>query len=71
MRSSVWSLYDYICYTSILCVGYVLVVVILIGILGDYVPGVEETREKSEHAEENVDERVGGAEAAFYPDCGG
>jgi hypothetical protein len=49
-------------------VGYVVVVVL--GELRDYVPGVEEPGEESEHAEENVDYAVDGADAAFYPDLG-
>lgn len=41
---------------------------VLVGEFGNNVPGVQEAGEEPEHAEENVDEGVGGAEAAFYPD---
>jgi len=39
-----------------------------VGVFGDDVPAVEEARQEAEHAEEDVDEGVGGAEAGFYPD---
>jgi hypothetical protein len=39
-----------------------------LGVLGDDVPGVQEAGEEAEHAEEDVDEGVGGAEAGFNPD---
>lgn len=39
-----------------------------LGVLGDDVPGVEETGEEAEHAEEDVDEGVGGAETGLDPD---
>ena len=37
-------------------------------VFGDDVPGVQEAGEVAEEAEEDVDEGVGGAEAAFDPD---
>lgn len=37
----------------------------------DDVPGVQQTRDVAEHAEEDVDERVGGADAGFDPDGDG
>lgn len=43
----------------------------MLGKLGDDVPGVEEAGQEAQRAEEDVDEGVGGAEAAFYPDCEG
>lgn len=39
-----------------------------LGELGDDVPGVEEARDEAEAAEEDVDERVGAADAALDPD---
>lgn len=36
---------------------------------GDYVPCVEETGNKSETAQEDIDERISGADASFDPDC--
>ena len=48
-----------------------LVVVVLLGVAGYDVPGVDETWYVTEHAEEDVDDGVGGAEAAFDPDCYG
>lgn len=39
-----------------------------LGVLGDDVPGVEEAGEEAEHAEEDVDEGVGRAEAGLDPD---
>lgn len=39
-----------------------------LGVLGDDVPGVKEARDESEHAEEDVDEGVGGAETGLDPD---
>lgn len=38
-----------------------------LGVLGDDVPGVEEAGEEAEHAEEDVDEGVGGAETGLDP----
>ena len=38
-----------------------------VGVFGDDVPGVDETREEAQTAESDVDERVGRAEAAFDP----
>lgn len=37
----------------------------------DYVPGMEETGEETETAEENVYEGVGRADSALYPDWEG
>lgn len=45
--------------------------VVGVGELGDDVPRVEEAGHEAERAEEDVDERVGGADAALDPDCGG
>lgn len=45
------------------------VIEILVGVFGDDVPGVDEAGEETEHAEEDVDEGVGGAETCLYPDC--
>ncbi len=39
-------------------------------VLGDYVPGVQHAGEVADHAEEDVDEGVEGAEAGFDPYCG-
>lgn len=47
------------------------VVIVCFGIEGDNVPGVQEAGEVAERAEQNVDDRVGGADAAFDPDCFG
>lgn len=44
------------------------VVGLQLGVLGDDVPGVEEAWDETEHAEEDVDEGVGGAEAGLDPD---
>ena len=41
----------------------------LLGIFGDDVPGVQQARDEAEHAEADVDEGVGGTDAAFDPDC--
>jgi hypothetical protein len=41
----------------------------LLGVLGDYVPRVQEAGDVAQNAEENVYEGVGGAEAGFYPYC--
>ena len=40
-----------------------------LGVLGDDVPGVDESGEETETAEEDVDDGVGGAETALDPDC--
>ena len=48
-----------------------LVLVGRLGILRDDVPGVEKTGDVTEDAEEDVDEGVGAADAAFDPDCRG
>ena len=39
------------------------------GVAGDYVPGVQEAGDEAEAAEGEVYEGVGGADAAFDPDC--
>lgn len=44
------------------------VVGLQLGVLGDDVPGVQEAGDETEHTEEDVDERVGGAEAGLDPD---
>lgn len=49
-------------------VGNVLIFVVIFGVFGDYVPCVEEAGKVTEHTEEEVDERVGAAEAGFDPD---
>lgn len=46
-----------------------LVLVGRLGELGDDVPGVEEAGDEAEDAEEDVDDGVGGADAALDPDC--
>lgn len=43
-------------------------VVVGVGVLEDYVPGVEEAREEAEAAERDVDEGVCAADAALDPD---
>lgn len=43
--------------------------VVLLRVLGDDVPGVQEAGEKTETAECDVDEGVDAAETAFDPDC--
>lgn len=50
--------------------GQRLVVVVRFGILGDDVPCVQQAGEEAEHAEGDVDDGVGAAEAAFDPDYG-
>lgn len=40
-----------------------------LGELGDDVPGVKKAGDEAEDAEEDVDERVGAADAALHPDC--
>jgi hypothetical protein len=40
-----------------------------VGVLGDYVPGVDETGEEAQAAESDVDQRVGRAETALDPYC--
>jgi len=44
-------------------------VVVIFGEFGDDVPCVEESRDETQHAKADVDERVGGAYAALDPDC--
>ena len=46
----------------------VFVLVIRFRVEGDDVPGVQQPRDVAEHAEEDVDEGVGGADAGFDPD---
>ena len=46
-------------------------VIVGLGVKGDDVPGVDETWEVAEGAEEDVDEAVGGADAGFDPDGDG
>jgi len=57
-----------ICYTTAL-LGFVVRdgFVVILGVLGYDVPCVEEAWEVAEDAEEDIDERVGGAEAGFDP----
>ncbi len=43
------------------------IVVIALGIAGDDVPGVQQSRQVAEHAQQNVDERVTGADAGLDP----
>lgn len=45
------------------------VVVIGLGILGDYVPRVEQTGDVAQDAEEDIDYGVSGTDAALDPDC--
>lgn len=53
-----------------LAVGKALVlVVVLVGELGDDVPCVEQAGDESKDAKEDVDDGVGGADAALDPDC--
>ena len=47
----------------------VLVVVVVFGVFGYDVPGVEEAGDEAEAAEGDVDQAVGGADAGFDPDC--
>ena len=49
----------------------VLVVVVRIRILEDDVPGVNDAGNTAQHAQRDVDQRVGAAETAFDPDCRG
>jgi hypothetical protein len=51
-----------------LAVGYLLVLLVGVGILQDDVPGVQETGQETETAECDVDERVGATHALLYPD---
>lgn len=44
-------------------------VLVGVGRHGDDVPGVQQAGQESETAEGDVDEGVGSAEAALYPDC--
>lgn len=50
-----------------LVVGYWTVAIVLIGILEDDVPGVEQAGEEAEAAKSDIDERFSGAHATFYP----
>lgn len=45
--------------------------VVIFRVLGYNVPRVEQAREIAQHAKDDVDQRVGGAEACFDPDCMG
>lgn len=47
--------------------GFVIVVALRVD--GDDVPCVQEAGEVAEHAEEDIDEGVRGADARFDPDC--
>ena len=59
-----------VCHTSALAIlRDSLVLVRGLGELGDDVPGVEEAGDEAENAEEDVDDGVGGADAALDPDC--
>ena len=42
-----------------------------LGVEGDDVPGVQKAGKITQHAEEDVDDRVGTADARFYPNCDG
>ena len=46
-----------------------LVVIVFFWVFCDNVPGVDQARNKSQAAEEDIDERIGGAQAALHPDC--
>ena len=48
--------------------GQVFVLVVGLRVEGDDVPGVQQAGDVAEHQEEDVDERVGGADARFDPD---
>jgi hypothetical protein len=57
-----------VCHTTTL--GFLFdLLVCRIGVTGDDVPGVDETREEAQAAESDVDERVGRAETALDPYC--
>jgi hypothetical protein len=57
-----------VCHTTTL--GFLFdLLVCRIGVAGDDVPGVDETREEAQAAESDVDERVGRAETALDPYC--
>lgn len=45
----------------------VVIVVPVVGELSDDVPGVDEARQESEAAEENIDNRVGAADTTLHP----
>jgi hypothetical protein len=47
---------------------HALVFIWWLGVLGDNVPGVEQAGDEAEDAEQNVDEGIGRAKAALYPD---
>ena len=51
-----------------LAVGDDFVVVITLWVARDNVPGVDQAGEVAEHAEQNIDDGVGGADAGFDPD---
>lgn len=48
-------------------VGGTFIVVRRLGELGDDVPRVDEARDEAEHAEEDVDDGISGADAALHP----
>lgn len=45
------------------------VLIIGLGILGDYVPRVEQTGDVAQNAEEDINYGVSGTDAALDPDC--
>ena len=55
--------------TALAVLRELIVVVRALGELGDDVPGVQEAGDETETAEEDVDERVGAADASLDPDC--
>jgi hypothetical protein len=57
-----------VCHTTALGLLFDLLVC-RIGVTGDDVPGVDETREEAEAAKSDVDERVGRAETPLDPYC--
>lgn len=44
------------------------VIVVPLRVAGDDVPGVQEAREVAQHAEQDIDQGVGRADAGFDPD---
>lgn len=64
------ALHIYVCYACALGVLRQLFIVGAhpVGKLGDDVPGVQQAGEPAEYAEQDVDDRVGGADATFDPD---
>lgn len=55
--------------TALVVLRQGLVVKVGLGVLRDDVPGVEETGDEAEDAEEDVDDGVAAADASLYPDC--